>query len=393
MDFRNFLMKSWFVFLCTVFFITNVFTQAINTKPQLNNSLIPPSPDVAAIAKYGIVPVTMYTGMADVSVPVTELKTSKLNLPISLGYNYNGYRPGEEASWVGLGWSLQADGVITRIVKGKVDEDANVTHWKDYANIGDLTSDPNFLDSMGRGYIDAEPDLYIFNFNGHSGKFLLVGSRAYTFPRQSLRISNVGNGFVIVAEDGSSYEFYDTETTTPFNQSPEIGYYTGTPSYISSWHLTRIISADKTDTISYQYTTRIHRLYDLQSETYLSKSGNTDPYHACLGSNNACDAWSVSTAAGPSITTKRLTKITSKMGYINFLVEGGGRLDVRTSSNDTALKEIDIYNYNSVLIKKIKLTHGYFQGATDFGGTNSQLKLNSVEVWAIIPIQYVTQHN
>ena len=135
--------------------------------PDLNKSLIPPSPEAASLGKYGILPVTLYEGMPNISVPVFELKSSKLSLPISLGYNYNGYRPGEEASWVGLGWSLQASGVITRVVKGLVDDPmtpVQLHQWKEYANICDLSDNQDFLSEVGVKNIDTEPDIYIFNF-------------------------------------------------------------------------------------------------------------------------------------------------------------------------------------------------------------------------------------
>ena len=43
-------------------------------------------------------------------------------MPISLRYNAVGFRPDEHPGWVGMGWSLQAGGVITRVVNGEPDE-------------------------------------------------------------------------------------------------------------------------------------------------------------------------------------------------------------------------------------------------------------------------------
>ena len=52
--------------------------KAQNTPPALNNNLIPPAPEAASLGKYGIQPVTLYSGMTNVSVPITEIKTTKI---------------------------------------------------------------------------------------------------------------------------------------------------------------------------------------------------------------------------------------------------------------------------------------------------------------------------
>jgi hypothetical protein len=59
--------------------------------PSFDNSLIPPSPEAASLGKFGILPVSLYTGMPQVTIPITEIKTAKLDLPIYLDYNYNGF--------------------------------------------------------------------------------------------------------------------------------------------------------------------------------------------------------------------------------------------------------------------------------------------------------------
>ena len=72
-----------------------------------------PSPTAAELGKYGDIPVSLYTGVPKIEVPVYTVETPKLSLPISLSYHASGIRVGQEASVVGLGWSLNAGGVIT----------------------------------------------------------------------------------------------------------------------------------------------------------------------------------------------------------------------------------------------------------------------------------------
>ncbi len=359
----NFVKRS-FIILSLLVSGLELQAQSLTT-PDLNKSMIPPSPEAASLGKYGIVPVTLYEGMPNTSIPVYEIKSSRLSLPISLGYNYNGFTPGVEASWAGLGWSVQASGVITRVVKGQVDEGQNVEkHWKDYANVLDLAMDQSFLTNVAAGTADPEPDIYIFNFNGHSGKFLMVGDRAFTFPHQDLAITRVGTGFRIVAEDGVIYNFYTTESTTSNSSGL----------YISAWHLTSIISADHTDQIDFQYADWLHLLYNNNySETYHQQVGNLPNGSGCLGINSACDELTFTSFSGGHVSAKRLTRIISKHTIVDFIPESTQRQDLNSTSA-FALKEINVYSLpDTVLLRKMGLVHEYFN-------YNAQLKLKSVNL-------------
>ena len=372
------LLKRPFIAIIGILGIMQSYGQNI-TIPDLNKSLIPPSPEAASLGKYGIIPVTLYEGMPNTSVPVYEIKSSKLSLPISLGYNYNGYRPGEEASWVGLGWSLQAYGVITKVIKGLVDDHFSVPyHWKDYANILDLADNQDILLRAGSRILDTEPDLYIFNFNGHSGKFILVGDRAFTFPHQDLKITPYGTGFQIIDESGITYNFQTREITTPNNSTTPGNY---VPEYTSAWNLTSMVSADHTDQINFQYTTWTHRQYNNSySETYVQQVGGKLGNTYCPGGNGSCDTWSSTNYPGALIQTKRLTSITSKNSKVIFIPENTERLDLSGGAGAFALKEIKVYSLpditnpaDTLLIRKMELAHDYF-------AYNAQLKLSSINL-------------
>jgi YD repeat-containing protein len=366
------------VFISTIFILSVFFVGAQPATPSLNNSLVPPSPDVAALGKYGIQPVTLYSGMANVSVPITEIKTTKLSLPISLNYNYNGYKPSEVASSIGLGWSLQAGGVITRIVKGKADDAAGLIHkWEDYADIVDLKSNPDFLSEVGSDQVDTEPDIYIFNFSGYSGKFIMVGNRAFLFPKQNLNIVGLsGAGFKIYTADGTIYDFQDKETTTfPISQ--------GGATYTSAWNLSSIKSSDLTDAITLQYINWTYRTVATYYTDILTQKGSGGPIGTTYCSNG-CISWSSNSYSISTIASKLLIGITSKTTKINFIQEATTRLDITsapsTPSTATALKEITIFSQpNNKLVKKVLLTHGYL-GPTDNNGINCHLKLGAVNI-------------
>src|SRR4051794_30699453 len=103
-----------FIFLVAK--VSNVFAQNLN--PLNLSNVIPPSPSVAALNKFLDMPVGYSTGVPDISIPIYNLQSGEMNLPISLSYNASGIKVEEVPSWVGTGWSLNAGGSISRIVRG-----------------------------------------------------------------------------------------------------------------------------------------------------------------------------------------------------------------------------------------------------------------------------------
>jgi YD repeat-containing protein len=152
--------------------------------------ILPPSPEAAAFAQYGDVPVSEYTGVPNVSVPIYNIQTGGYSLPISLSYHASGIKVGQEASWVGLGWTLNAHGTITRQTRGLDDfgplgyyvyEDVPSPH--DYEGVVNRMLQVHELDYYYK--MDGEPDLFIFNFAGYSGKFIFNNNGEVVFLDQT----------------------------------------------------------------------------------------------------------------------------------------------------------------------------------------------------------------
>ena len=86
----------------------------------------PVAPTPASLGKYGDIPVSNHTGIPDITIPIYTLSEGSISVPISLSYHASGIKVQETASWVGLGWALNAGGVITRTVQGAPDEGGNL---------------------------------------------------------------------------------------------------------------------------------------------------------------------------------------------------------------------------------------------------------------------------
>lgn len=90
------------------------FTEGLSLQaPQY----IPKTPNVSSLVSQLDYPVSLYTGVPNISVPIYVIETDGIQIPISLSYNASGIRAGQEASWVGLGWSLNAGGIISRTIR------------------------------------------------------------------------------------------------------------------------------------------------------------------------------------------------------------------------------------------------------------------------------------
>ena len=240
--------------------------------------IIPPSPDAAALAKYAMIPVSHYTGVPNISIPLYNLEGRHLNLPISLNYHSSGIQVDETASWVGLGWTLSAGGVVTRTVRGTPDF-SQFSNWGDgYCSDGfdlpqtDDLNDLNFwaagleqedLHGLLTGDYDGLPDLYTFNLPGYSGKFFINcnAQAVHLLNHQNVKIvanpTMVGNNaeilsFEITTPDGNRYYFEDAELTTASTEcQPQ--YTPETMSYHSAWYLTRMEEANGNDEILFHY--------------------------------------------------------------------------------------------------------------------------------------------
>src|SRR6476469_507577 len=85
------------------------------------------SPNVASLGLYGEVPISPFTGLPTISIPLYELKSKTITLPIGLSYHASGFRPDQHPGWVGAGWNLSAGGSISRVIKDMPDDYDNGT--------------------------------------------------------------------------------------------------------------------------------------------------------------------------------------------------------------------------------------------------------------------------
>ena len=350
--------------------------QTLLSSAQFQTDILPQSPEAAAMVKYTLLPVTLYSGLPQVGVPLFDIKTPNLDVPVSLSYNYNGFKPAETASDVGLGWNVQGAGVITRIVKSRVDHlDSHVigNDYDNYINMNLMAFKQTILQNMGLALMDGEPDLYVFNAPGLSGKFIMMQGKAYMFPYQNIQIQSLGTelGFVITNEKGDRYFFQNGEESH-HQQTSQFGEYI--PDHMSAFFLSSIVSADLTDTIQYAYNSYTYQ----QPPNYSQTLTTTIDAGASISRTTVISQNFVqSPSNGDYIDALTLASISSKNERVVFNMGSTPRQDI-FALNGTMypLTSVAVYSsLGSVLSKQFNLVQNYFNG-----------KLNLTEVDETTPL-------
>lgn len=383
-------MKHIIKNLRSICFFYLVFTGNISLFGQINvgtfGKVSIASPNAAALQKYGEIPVNFHTGIPNISIPIYTLKQGSIQVPIQLSYHASGIKVSENSSWVGTGWSLIAGGAITRTVKDKPDEKQVESMQQLYGHFSDYGISSYILNSDANTdvSIDKEPDIFSFNFNGYSGKFVFDDSRKpLLIPEQDFKIEYKYSGglwnnapgigsalgkniesFIITVPDGTRYFFGippTNETGIYCDPIEVVSTYTSSNGLnmgkvISSWYLYRVVSSNGTDEITFKYKRDKYAFFTYPSYIYANQSSNTTPY----------------TPVKNLMAGVVLSKISSKSESIDF-IPGNTREDLsrwlhpsdesisdNVNTSSPTLGAIKIFNANNVCFKNFNFSFDYF---------------------------------
>ncbi len=210
-------MKHYSFVICGIAtFISMLFPLDGHSQITTNYyDFIPTSPNVEEMTKYSTLPVSTYTGIPEISIPLGKLVCGPITLPIFLSYYAGGIKVDQVASNVGLGWSLNAGGVIGQTVH-KEDDLTTSTRYvlsqEEVANNTHLTKDELF--SLQMSNIDCAPDIFSYNFAGFSGQFVMDKDKKFYEVRgkQDFDIKYANHTFTLTDLYGNRYIFSDMET-------------------------------------------------------------------------------------------------------------------------------------------------------------------------------------
>lgn len=159
-----------------------------------------------------MVDVDLYRGQPNINIPLFNLNEKGLELKVALSYKSGGVKVNTPSQWTGQDWNLNV-GKITRTVRGLQNDELDyynvanpgsngtdgqcwnlrptesidysgqqkgfmkihplLSHenWKDHNNLKDILSKATAI--AGNHRLDSEPDIFHFNFFGHTGYFFL----------------------------------------------------------------------------------------------------------------------------------------------------------------------------------------------------------------------------
>lgn len=245
-----------------------VHLRAQSLEPFNPYGIFSPSVEAWQMTRYGNLTPSLYTGAMTFSLPLYTYEDPDFTIPISLEYSFDGYRPAQHSGTVGYGWYLNCGGVITREVRGVPDEGVfiepgqyycRIRGWFDTPNSyhGSFTNDSAPLYSIHRfdvdsppasdayqwhlkydpfadtpmmtyyngaqGYYlyDPAPDIWHFNFLGHTGDFMAMADGTFQVFNSDLPSGEVSvclntgrdpnyppsTKFIISTGDGTDYTF------------------------------------------------------------------------------------------------------------------------------------------------------------------------------------------
>jgi YD repeat-containing protein len=356
-----------------------------------NNALAFPSANNSFLGKIESgtnVGVDLYTGTAQVSIPVCSLASKELTIPVSLDYvDGRGVKVQEYASQVGLGWQLNAGGSISRVVRGFPDEQTNgylgTGQWGKIVTNGSTNPDyTNFFETITQSNAflltglqqtndepraDGEPDLFyvktpFFSFQfvfDQNGNPVCSNSTGYKIiPTNFINNPNPGgqsSSFEVIDDQGNQFYFGNASNSTELATDSIFGQVP--PAFITSWYLTKIISYNSKDVVTFNY----------QAAPTNDTTHNYSWMETQYGTSQPITTTRLSTGKTVFSTPKFISTIVSSLGELDFYYTYS-RLD---DPNVPYLASIITKSYNpqsqsnSTTLQTFNFNYNYFNPSSN----------------------------
>ncbi|MBW8524827.1 hypothetical protein K0U91_04450 [Chryseobacterium chendengshani] len=411
------------IILSTIFYLTiinNFKTQEVTNHIP---NVIPPAPSVNNLMKFEEVPVSHYTGVPDVSIPISSMSTglSNVNINLSLKYHSLNLKPENRASEAGIGWSLFAGGTISRTVIDLPDEietmsfanlttkrksgiyldetsgvqSANRNYTKKFLEAIEnspssnqlLLDDDNYrkllYEAFYQNKFDTSYDLYQYNFLNYTGRFIVVKKNGVLTPvsleKNNLKITCVHsldtiNFFEITDDFGNKFIFdiKEISNTSYFSYSQNVlsgdNINSGSNNqYVSSYHMSSVRNSYDQEFVSLNYypekEINIVNISKINRGYEIPLTFNSDQLSSA---NSSLPKIEESSSNMVTTRTRPLQEIIIKdRGKLTFEYDFGrqdSNYDGSLIGNLPRLKEIKTFDSAANLIDKNVFFHNYDNG-------------------------------
>lgn len=356
-------------------------------KTAVGQTVIPPTGDEQSQVDIAS-GISNYTGAFNYSILLFTIKEGNITVPVSLNYTGTGVRVNDVPSWCGLGWAIDAGGLITRTIVGQPDETPG-TGYIDYLTKGHLSvtnqtdaashtykqlTEQSQIDSLAKGLIDGEPDIYNFSVPGASGKILYDANGHFVCsPLQHMQVNEdsaisivLSRNPILLNSNNCIYQFggmpSETITETPYVDNPNnpehLAYRWDTVYSTNAFYLGRIASIQGNE-VDFTYN---NFYYGASSDNF----GQTYFRPTDGGDNMFAINSSLITQYGYS---SQLQEIDFESGKVLFIPTTHIRYDLPVA-NSHALDKVVIENSQGQIVKQFKFKYAYWKTLGGYGATN-----------------------
>ncbi|MCM1111200.1 MAG: hypothetical protein NC336_08330, partial [Clostridium sp.] len=327
-----------------------------------------PSPQPAEMARYNDCDVSYASGIASVSVPLVQWSVGSYPLSVSLEYQTGGIQVGRNEGPVGVGWTLNAGGCISRAVVGLPDQPGTPKE-SDWSR--SETKSVQLLADINRNTVDSGADRYTLSLPGLSVVFFIDNTdKIILTNNEKCRIERDDDGdFVVTDFQGNRYEFKQRENRRFKLSEGSLSGSTGSGTeydYVASWHLTAVEPTMSADRVTFEYGTlpSVSTILEASSGVGVSISN----HHVSSGS----EVYAPTTRSVTISDEPYLTRIVSRTGTAELSWNITGLNDAKVSCR-THLSQVTLRNHTGREIRRAELNQRK---------TGRRYKLRSVTITA-----------
>jgi YD repeat-containing protein len=350
-------------------------------------NFVPAAPATASLLQQADLNYENPLGKVYTGFNLTTLKCKDISLPISVTYDYDGFKPQADAGSIGLGWGLSTgNGVIIKQIGGPKDDfvtDALNQGLPQYpSTIGDaqtwFKNQPESYKLFAcRNNKDLQPEIYHISLLGKSIKMYKgVGGVIYTTPKVNWVITGTdASGYTIVTEDGTICEFNVIQSSNT-DAWQEFGFLYN-PN--SAFYMSKLKHANGKDSVLFNYVANNYavdqkiddvvrtELYSTSPSGFVTFAGCTNPIAVPLGQTFTF------TKNNQTFNDFVLSSIIAKDMTVTFH-NSFTRSDVfNANQNKHRVDSITINNQTGAFVRRILFNYAYF------GGSSGWLKLNGID--------------
>lgn len=276
--------------------------------------IVPVSPEATMMEKFQSYPIDYCTGVPNITIPLYEIVSGDITIPITLSYHASGLKPKERSGLAGTGWTLNLEPSIMREIKGVPDDDRYGWFNNRYTRVPtDKIEQVDFYNKKVDNVYDTQPDKFVYKLpnGGGSGYFMESFSAMRCIPMTNDDV-RFGYGSVsIKGADGIQYEFNGVNEKTG--------------DYITRWMCTAIRSPQHPNrSVTFEYRTeKINTspsaYFNMDSRIIINSAGGSKPgLLLCKQSSGINEHFRVDALAGTSPYPIKLTSITAMEAGIDY---------------------------------------------------------------------------